>query len=108
MARKPQAMASEVSVCVRSSFQAVPYMIEGTATPRTRRVSPIAIECMIAGSRAVLNYVGMPLLAYMAVRILVFYGTLEAIRSCHHPYPSPYFQTSRNHGTASRNASLKR
>src|SRR5258708_184392 len=56
MARKPQAMAAKVSACVRSSFQAVPYIIDGTATPRTRRVSPICMARIIAGSRAVGNH----------------------------------------------------
>jgi hypothetical protein len=38
-------------------------MIEGTATPRTRRVSPIGMERIIASSRAVGNLFAMSLMS---------------------------------------------
>ncbi len=38
-----------VNAWVRSSFQAVPYMIDGTATPRTWRVSAICMGALSQG-----------------------------------------------------------
>ena len=71
---------------MRSSFQAVPYMIEGTATPRTQRVSPIGMECIIAGSRAVGNLFAMSLMSDREVLGVVMLN-IDLAKAAPNPQP---------------------